>query len=86
MTMFIIYAEPYQITTKKYEVYDRLKLYIKNEKTGELVNFHDISFRSTPKQIYDVLTELGYLKTDDANRQSEINPDGRTSGLETNTI
>ena len=62
MTMFILYAEPYQITTKKNEKYDRLRLYIKDEKTGELLNFHDISFRSTPKQIIDVLTEYGRIK------------------------
>lgn len=60
--MFIIYAEPYQITKKNNEKYDRLKLYVKSEQTGELLSFHDISFRDTPKQIYDVLKELGHLK------------------------
>ena len=57
MTIFKMYGEVYQVYTNKKGWLNRIKLYIPNEKTGELIIFHDIWLKDIPLQLYEMLIE-----------------------------
>lgn len=62
MTMIKLLGEVYQIRTKDGKDYDRMKIYVVSDITGEIITLHDISFKDVAKHMYDVLIELGHIK------------------------
>lgn len=65
MPMFKMFGQRYTVTTKKGVAHQRLRIFVEDLQTGELLPLHDVSLKGTSLTIYDTLKSLGKLKDDD---------------------
>ena len=65
MRMFKMFGQRYTVITKKGDAYQRLRIFVEDVQTGELLPLHDVSLKGASLTIYETLKSLGKLKDDD---------------------
>lgn len=61
LTLLPSFLSTYKVITKKGEIYTRLKIFITNKETGELIEINDIMLKGANKEIIEVFKERDML-------------------------